>query len=1324
MASYYAGDALLAYDNLVSGKGLNPNAPTTDPDAAKVLVSLEKIISERYTKAEMDLAKRDLAVMNNNLGLLKSVNDTRAKLAETKGRDRRAVVAALTSRRNSIDKQRAYIDSKMNAPADMRDVEAAKTNAAAGTGNEAAGRKFIDIYDKDGGKVDQEHPAIHAYAARFVQLTGNVAAGETLDTIDPASFAKRIFPNDKSSEATLKAMLEGGKRTSASLSQGQVQLANDLAELDKGLGIASDQGKWNTLSQEQKDKLVQDELLRSDSAKSTLERVLGRSEEDILVAKQKLVSEDEEYQRLLTLEKKMTERLLGPDRKAKDKMAEIVGSPSFRAWAESNGYRLGVSEEVGGVRQYVPSPDDAKAVVAYRWQLNHPGRSGPFSFGRGSTDALVRVTVEDPAKREAIMQQYAVNGKLYVDAKGALVPPAELARQSREQGLVPTLQTAVVNGKTYIRKPDGSIVDSAGAAATPPDGVTPMFANAAYYAPGTGAPTRFLTEADLGKADSEDVIGSVNAEERKALDTALAASSPFKEASPEAIRAQSVIVTTGRLDKMHAADSATASGIGMVSLDGGRVQFPESMKTTIEVIEAPDRRTLRDVWRAWRGRLSERDAARAAEDDAGVSVEERMSAAEKARREALEDFEGPIKEDTYKKAGEKSTVTVKTTDSFGREKDVQVPAGSAAAGAPAAAPPPATAPAPAAPAPTPAAGAPAPTPAPAAPAPAPTPAAVPAKPTPAPAPTAPAAPAVVDYFKTGAGVFGIDAEGNLTKVLDASGKAASEKIAAGTEAFKQTLESYKTEGVDVDVAMKDGKVTEVREKLGAAPVTTGRADEFAAPTIERGPEIGRRLGAAVIDYGKRKKGFLGGVEEFVEGAGRKDWRDDTGGPIEGGGRRRGGEGEAPAPGAAPAAEGERRRSLRDVIAGVFQRGDEGYRAAQKERREETKAAQERLAERERYGALRTTMPEDTSAALPEAADKPDVVYPEGGPRSLAAAGLEGTVAAGQLGTQMARDEDLVKLLQKPIAFPQQRPETALAGTLGVGVVSPGYVDLVGRYDKIKGLKATNQELYTTELRKIADEARRRMATARDLSFKLVQPPPGNLETPGMSEFEETTPEAAAAKEAEEKAAREARAAAPGRAPAPVSPAVQGGPRAPAPAPVVTPPVVVPTTETAPPTPTPTVEERPAPPVSPEMQKQARDLPTYAQEQRAREEQRKAGEAAARRDYEETRRLPLPSGVIAPPKSMAPPPSAPPTPVKPAAQKTSTTPASAKPEVTPTGAPPDTSMREVIRTTSPTAVQQYMQNVGEQKPPSFLERLIRRRKQQSTVTPTEEAPPKP
>jgi len=1322
-APYYAGDALLLYNNLMDTKGLDPNSPTKDIDAEKVLAIYTKIISERYTKAEMDLAKRDIAVMNNSLAMLKSVNDTRAKLAETKGRDRRAVVEALTSRRNSIEKQRAYITGKMNASADMRAVEGAKAQGGAATGNLEAGKEFINIRDAKGARVDQEHPAINAYAARFVQLTGN--KGESLDSINPAEFARRIFPNDEPSASQLQSMLEGGKRTAASLSDAQVQLSNDLAELGNGLGIASDEGKWNSLSEDQKQKLVQDEILRNDSAKSTLERILGRSEEDILVEKQKLVSEDEEYQRLLDDRAAAERRMLGSQgATTRQRMAEIVASPTFRAWAESNGYSLGVSETVDGKLQYIPSPDDMQAVLAYRWQLNHPKRTSPFSFGRGSTGARVRVTVDDPAKREAIMQQYAVNGKLYVDDRGALVSPEYLALAARSNGLVPQLQTAVVNKTTYIRMPDGSIVGADGQPAQLPDGAVPVFANAVVYSSDApdAKPVRYLTPADIGTPNLGALVGTVGDAERADFDATLTKTSPFKEASPEAIRAQTVTVVNGRLDKMHAADSATADGIGVVSLDGGRIRIPESAQTTIEVLEAPDRTTLRDVWRAWRGRLSEHDAALADQAEReGASVDERMSAAERARREAAGDFGGKAAPPAAGTAATGGMVSVQTTDSFGSKKEVLVPAGSAAAGAAPAAPAPAApaAPAPAAPAPAKAA----PPAAPAAPAPAPT--------------TAPAAPAAEkQYIRTSRGVYEVNADDSLTQMLDADNKPVSKKLTPGTADYKAALESIKAGSADVDVKLADGKVASVVDKTtGAALPVAGTAGEITRAELAREPEIGRRLAAAVIDYGAREKGLLGKAKEFVEGVGRGRGGAEGGAGAEG---RRGGEGGAPAaaPGETPEVPAgtakptllDRFRARRDAA-----RAEKARAGAEAGRLELPVAAElpeapdggtvARKLDTERMPFAATSplsSDTDIGSAKPRfqgptqigEAGMPEVLSPGMTPEALkraADAELLGKIRQTRGGS---RDFDLAMRAE---ALEQKRVEAEKARDLarrGGGEAAPFDADA-----------------YAKEARAIADEARRRMKPPGAEFLTLGYTPEGKGEGLGVDTMEETTAEAAAAKEAAEEAERKARAAAPGKPPAAVAPQVPGGPRAPKPAAAV-PPAAAPQPETAEPAPVAPPEERPAPVMSPEMVAQVRDFPSYAQSEERRkareaEERRNAAEAqrvqreaeAARRAEappmgmrgvaERQRSVALPAGVIAPPPARSLPPAV-------------------KPEARPAGATEDLGLTETFRTTNPAAVQQFIRNVDEQnRKPTLLDRLMGRRKQAlpAPAAPAE-APPKP
>lgn len=1075
MGNYYAGDML--YGDLISSQGLDPNAATNNVRAQEVLVQLEKVIADRFAGAARDQVRRELEMARLGLKLYESNNSTRAKLAETRGRDARAVTAALTSRRNSIEKNRAYVQSRLNASPDMRKVDSAYATG----GINGAVTALVNLRDERGATIDPNHPAVHAYMDRFVRTATKGQKGiEDISDVD--SFVNGLSGLDSTLAAQLKPLVVGGKQSINSLKSAQAELSNNLAKVSEGLGVAN----TANVPQATLDKLVQDEILRSDSDAGLVERLLGRSAADYEIEKRVLVESDAEYRRLLDLEESMRARVLGGAPGTGDKIGRIVATPVFQQWAESNGFRLGNSRIVDGKVEYIPGADDVKAIIQFQWQLKHPGKFSPFGFGN-STGATVRVTVDNPERKEQILRDYAYNGKLYVNADGDLVKPGTMSEQAASLGLVPTLQTSAdADGNTLIKKPDGTVVKLDGTKVDASAATSP-FEDATLYA--NGAPVRYLMLSDIkpdtvvGYLDSSTDEGKA---EIAAFDKALMGASPFREVSPEALRAKTAITAVGKLDKMHASDLSSPEGIGGISLDNGKTRFNASDRAAIEILEAPAKGVMASLRRAFRGNLTEAEALKLAAAPV-LSVGERLTEADKAAEAMRAEAEGrrPALPTGEEAGGD--TVTVARVDTFGNEQTTEVPADSTAAQIAAAegrvvsaTPAPAPAPTTATAAP---AAAPAPAPAPTAPAPAP---AAPAAATVAPAPTEP----TVTKKVQGSGGYEYEA------LSDGSFRIAKSPAGNAGKIVKSGQPGFSAIKKEVDAASAAAPAAPAAAPAAKPRIpVTGPAAEFALPELEPKPEIGRRMGAATIRYGERAPGEMAP------------------------------EGEAAAPETGPGApqRGEvgasRRRPIRDLIDRLRGRGpDEGMRAAEKAFTEEEKKAAARTKERERYGALGEMPVARMDVLPPEVAPAPPVgeTGTEAADRALFASLASASKAQPELTDEQRRDA-LRGAIAKPSAprfGAEGTPESeaimrgrdeAIMGLVGqrtseAGRGQGGYVpqfgDLARQYQNLQGLKQFNPGLYASEVRKLADTARERMRTPRGIEGTGALPVGGIAEARG------------------------------------------------------------------------------------------------------------------------------------------------------------------------------------------------------------------------------------
>ena len=1128
-APTYAGDAYLQSQYLQYGAD-----PTTDPKLLAVYKDLIAAHNKLVLGFDATQAKRDIAQLTTMAKTFDTIQRTQADIAETRAKSSRVTSQNFADAKIAKEKIDAELTKKLAVPTPQwtKADQARKSPPAGMTGPAAAAQELVNWQDTMSGKrLDPSNPDIGPIMNRFA----TEVLGRNLNEVTVDEMVNSLGQVPPRLQADFRALAEAGKTRFDDITALQQQNRSEAEDIQR---MSGDYERLQAGSPGAK--AIEDKLQGYvANLQPNLMRALGRSESDIAAERQLLIEQNEQVQQ----SERQVEEVRGLIFKTKpDPIGRLVASDEFKKWAQANSYTPGVATvNADGSVSYQPSEDDAEAVWLYNWQAKHPGRYHPTRRFK-PTGAFVRVTVQDPAAREAVIKEYrGLDGKLYMK-EGELVAPGEAQQTLVDGGYVPSVDYAKVGGKSYIRRPDGAIIDVETGGVTK-DTVDPKaFKPGLYY--GTDGSTRYLTPGDVDTADEIKTLaagsegaagmGIMGDEDKTAVDRYVATST-IKPATEDDVRSKWTGVYRGRLDAMLASDitgtrkdaAGNSYGPNAISLDGGRVIIPGSTPATIEVMKVDSPRVgLRGIAAGWRKRMTDREAERldlgqevpvgGASPNLSPEMQQRLDekAAAQLAGVAMAEFLGqppPVIEPKM--------VTIQETDPGGAVRTVTVPADSAAARVAAAQG----------------------------------------------QDVEPVGPESQRYATADGKVYEVKSDGTTTLV---KGAAAGEKTTwtpvelQGDAALVSKLQADTTRVVTPEPTVKVPGMPELPPGADVSRYGSRAVVRYAGGTEE--PSFFERVGAGAADL------FSGGpFEDFNERGGilggrrRKGGGEEgpaPGGAAPGGAAPGGGAGTAPATGA-PAAgtpEEQRRRSLRDVVTDIFTRGDEGYRAAGRERRAETKAAQERLAERERYGALRTTMPEDTSAALPEAPDGAatraldaelaalDALPPDQreearakllGKRFTGIPAKEATEApaatterppitgAGEMATGMARDEDLLKVISQ---------KTDPAGRRQGGLV-PEYGDLARRYAGIQGLRATNQELYTTELRKIADEARERMRTRRGTELAPVLPMPGKAEGLGV----ETAIEGTGAPKRE--------------APEPVTPAVTPAP-APAAAAPKTPPV--------------------------------------------------------------------------------------------------------------------------------------------------------------------------
>ena len=656
MSSNYQGDLYLA--SLAAGAGIDPDEPTNDPRMQRSRNELIKLREKLYSGLNTELARYERQQLATEAKLYENVNTTRAKVFESIQQNKRVSAKNATEIKTTLAEIQSDLRQKIggSSPA-FSPIQQAYNSAKGGqAGLQAAARELIAWKDSFGRPLDINNAEIGGIMNRVATMA--VPGSQDISRVTRDQFLSALGNVDQGTLDQVGRLFDAGQQRYNEISGALATLSDAEGTVD---GIA--RSLQGTVASSDPSLLAQLNKVANDIGPA-LGRGLGRSAADIAAAQEQYIEQNKEMLRL----QDDIERI---DRRApsdQDRMGRIVANPTFRAWAEGNGFRIGsatVSPE--GKVTYAPMVDDAKALALFNYQAK-TGKQGPL-FASTSTGKNVRVTYEDPESREKALATYGKNGQFYMNADNELVTPTEAARAMNPGN---TIQVGAKDGAPVFKLPDGRTVNASGATVS---------AEGVQFVPGTidtATGTRYLVPSDLEGLDL-DKLGVANTN-----DLAQAASKGSAELAKITVTDEAGArqawtgVVVGKLDRPNAR-RVIEEGAGYISLDGGKVSIPATAKATIELM--PTGTEAEPLTKTQRLAEADKAAAETAAPAAG------------AARETAPMVEVP----TVGPAGVPKTLTVSPTSTAAATaaaegRDIKVAGAAApAAAAPAAAPAAATA---------------------------------------------------------------------------------------------------------------------------------------------------------------------------------------------------------------------------------------------------------------------------------------------------------------------------------------------------------------------------------------------------------------------------------------------------------------------------------------------------------------------------------------------------------------------------------------------------------------------------------------------------------
>lgn len=573
------------YAAFLSAYGIEDDTkPVADPDLVKEWRRASADVAAYRSKRDVAALRERQADRTARLGYIKSSRDYQAKLEETMGKDRRVSAQVYVQRANNLTDGRVKLASTRSQYQD-RAFQPAKNAFYGATDNTGAATSADILFrtlqaDERGIGYRPDQPDVAGLAGQWVQMV----LKKDLARVTPEEVSAVLKKADASGEiqSRMVGFIQEAQQAEAAVRGANAQIDTDIDLLNR---IGASGGP--------KTREEAEEAMRASArAQVAFETLVGRDPEAIQADLEAMAAEDSEYQRLLEREEDFKSLAVKPGKEGQhSQMGRIVANPTFRAWAADNGFTLGEVEITpGGKVLYTENPDDAKAMARFMYQLENPGKQGPFLRGSRKTGEMVRVTATDPAERARLLQAYDLGGGQYAlssDEK-TLLTPVEFQKQLNEAGAAPQGFQSTYDEATktaYVKTPEGIYFSVAadGTKTQLPGAPAGMKFDDTIVYDSAGKPFAYMTQADFdaGLVDAEGfVFGGADDADRKAIEAKM----PVRVVGADEVAGLGNVQFMGYRDRLNARDM-TQYGTGAFSINNGAQKFTSGV--TYEVMEKP-----------------------------------------------------------------------------------------------------------------------------------------------------------------------------------------------------------------------------------------------------------------------------------------------------------------------------------------------------------------------------------------------------------------------------------------------------------------------------------------------------------------------------------------------------------------------------------------------------------------------------------------------------------------------------------------------------------------------------------------------------------------
>lgn len=490
--------------DVIAGAGISPSDPVSShPDLLRRYNELGKIIQVWNTEGDKTAVRREVNLIKAQLSYSKDVISAQKTFATNNMKERNNALNALEKLEVALIASSAKLTAARNTQSEyiMQKVAAVASRPGSRGSGPRAWSAVNGILGEEGliGRVPD--PALPLLLARMKDTYGHSGLGDHAQH-ELEILTKRAHKASVAQKAAL-ARNQRALQTVGSLTSRAEQAGDKSPELAQVIKEAQGFSSKVALFMEEEVGLKNKAELQA-----RLENLQGQSDT---------------LGRMEARHKQLDELLGrgGGSNSERQKIANMISHPRFRAWAESNGYEvnaLGIADRTtdgsGAVlTSYVSGRDDLKAVLHFQHQLAHPEsyRSIMNPFGQRSRSGK-SVVVTDKVSLDNAKSLLHKSGKYQGrwvsldDGSGTVRVLNERQYQEHAQKYVApsVFLLTIVNDKYaqsggvyYKLLPTGKWAQQA----KPPEqgdltarkGGSPLM-----YTPGNNAsPTRFATIADL-----------------------------------------------------------------------------------------------------------------------------------------------------------------------------------------------------------------------------------------------------------------------------------------------------------------------------------------------------------------------------------------------------------------------------------------------------------------------------------------------------------------------------------------------------------------------------------------------------------------------------------------------------------------------------------------------------------------------------------------------------------------------------------------------------------------------------------------------------------